>query len=166
LVPLLCAIAGVLKAGTAGVIAARPFTGEMELDLPCCCTGAAPSTATAEDEFEELVAIAGDETAFLVAEAYDWATCDALEVLEAVFCGCGDTEVMEKFAGRSFSDATNVRVNLVRFCKSTKCQIRPFGMSDDRRRMSGDGLDTTKVVEVNRTLLVSRDQKGLLSKGE
>lgn len=62
-------MAGVETTGTAGGIAALPFTGEMELDFACCCTGAALPTATAGDGVEELVAIAGDETAFLVAEA-------------------------------------------------------------------------------------------------
>jgi hypothetical protein len=68
----LCRTAGVVTAGTAGVIAGLlPFTGEIELDFACCCTGAAPPTARAGEGVEELVATAGDETAFLVAEAYD-----------------------------------------------------------------------------------------------
>jgi hypothetical protein len=70
----------VVAAGTAGVIAALPLTGEMELDLAFCCTGCAPPIATAGDGDEELVAMGGDETAFLVAEAYDCADCDALVV--------------------------------------------------------------------------------------
>ena len=68
---VLCRTAGVVTAGTAGVIAGLPFTGEIELDLACCCTGAAPPTARAGEGVEELVATGGDETAFLVAEAYD-----------------------------------------------------------------------------------------------
>jgi len=57
--------------GTAGVTAGRPFTGEIELDLAFCCTGAAFETATAAGEFDVVVALIGDETAFLVADAYD-----------------------------------------------------------------------------------------------
>lgn len=73
--------AGVLlTAGTAGVIAALPLTGEIALDLGFCCTGCEPPTATAGDGDEELVAMGGDKTAFFVAEAYD---CDALVVFEA-----------------------------------------------------------------------------------
>ncbi len=80
---------GVVTAGTAGVIAVLPFTGEIELDL-ACCTGGAPPTASVGEGVEEPVAIGGDETAFFVAEAYDWVDCDALIVLWAwlVFCGC------------------------------------------------------------------------------
>jgi hypothetical protein len=52
-------------------MAALPFTGEVELDFACCCTGAAPPTARAGEGVEEPVAIGGDVTAFLVADAYD-----------------------------------------------------------------------------------------------
>lgn len=88
---VLWATAGVVTAGTAGVIAGLPFTGEMELDFPWCCTGATPPTARAGEGVEEPVAIGGDATAFLVAEAYDCVDCDTLLVLEAAWlgiCGC------------------------------------------------------------------------------
>ena len=68
---VLWATAGVVTAGTAGGIAGLPFTGEIELDFACCCTGAAPPTARAGEGVEEPVAIGGDVTAFLVADAYD-----------------------------------------------------------------------------------------------
>lgn len=80
---LLWAIAGAETAGTAGGIEALPFTGEIEDDFPCCCTGAEPPTATAGDGVEELVAIGGDETAFLAVEAYEGVDCDALVEFEA-----------------------------------------------------------------------------------
>jgi hypothetical protein len=73
----------VVTAGTAGVIADLPFTGEIELDFACCCTGAAPPTARAGEGLAEPVAIGGDVMAFLVAEAYDWTDEDALLLLEA-----------------------------------------------------------------------------------
>lgn len=61
---------GADMAGTAGGIAALPFTGEIELGFAAFdCTGAVFPTATAGDWVEEPVAIGGDETAFLVAEA-------------------------------------------------------------------------------------------------
>jgi len=67
---LLWAIAGAETAGTAGEIEGLPFTGEIELDFPCCCcTGAAPPTATAGEGVEEPVAMGGDETAFFAVEA-------------------------------------------------------------------------------------------------
>jgi len=64
MLPLL-AMAGAPTAGTAGGIAFLPFTGEIEVGLPCC-TGAAPPTATGG----VLDAIAGDWICFFVALAY------------------------------------------------------------------------------------------------
>lgn len=80
---LLCAITGAVTAGTAGGTDGLPFTGEIDADFPCCCTGAEPPTATAGDCVEEPVAIGGDETAFFAVEAYDRVDCDALVVFEA-----------------------------------------------------------------------------------
>lgn len=85
---LLCAIAGAETAGTAGGTAALPFTGEIEADFPCCCTGAEPPTATAGDGVEEPVAMGGDETAFFAVEAYDGVDCDTLLLLEAWMEDC------------------------------------------------------------------------------
>jgi len=45
------------------------LAGEIELDFPCCCTGAEPPTATAGEGVEEPVAMGGDETAFFAVEA-------------------------------------------------------------------------------------------------
>lgn len=80
---LLCAMAGATTTGTAGLTAGLPFTGEIEADFPCCCTGAEPPTATAGEGVEVPVAMGGDETAFFAVEAYDGVDCDALELLEA-----------------------------------------------------------------------------------
>lgn len=63
---LLLTMVGGPTTGTAGVMGPLPFTGEMELLLPCC--GAGPPTATGG---AVLDAIAGDETGFLVALAYE-----------------------------------------------------------------------------------------------
>ena len=79
---LLWAIAGA-TAGTAGGIDVLPFTGEIDEDFPCCCTGAEPPIATAGEGVEEPVAMGGDETAFFAVEAYDRVGCEALELLEA-----------------------------------------------------------------------------------
>ena len=65
----LCAIAGAETTGTAGGTEDLPLAGEIELDFPCCCTGAEPPTATAGEGVEEPVAMGGDETAFFAVEA-------------------------------------------------------------------------------------------------
>jgi hypothetical protein len=74
-----------------------PFTGEADVVLPCCCTGAEPPTATAGDGVDEPAATGGDETAFFAVEAYDGVDCDALTEFEA-WLGvlfCDETELID-----------------------------------------------------------------------
>ena len=82
---------GVETTGTAGVTEDLPFAG----DAFACCAGFA-LPATAGVGVDEPAATGAGETAFLVAEAYEMAGCDAPLVVEAELgFWFGGTEVIE-----------------------------------------------------------------------
>jgi hypothetical protein len=81
--------------GTAGVMAALPFTGETEALLPCCALCGAPTAAGAP-----LDAIVGEEI-FLVALAYELRAVGGADPAATV----ADDPDEELFAGVAVEEA-------------------------------------------------------------